>query len=147
VPDDAVAEFAQRFRLPELTVHEGVHWVMSVRPAQPVLGALVLSTRHRALDFSSVPADAGPEMLHLMGVAERTARERFGAVRVNALCLMMRDPLVHFHLLPRYGESAELAGRTRTDPGWPGPPALGEDQAGAGDLDELVRLYRGLDWS
>lgn len=146
MPEDAVAEFRERFRLAELTVHEGVHWTMSVRPAQPVLGALVLSTRHGALDFSSLPPDAGPEMLHLIGVAERAAREQLGAVRVNALCLMMRDPLFHFHLLPRYGEAAQLGGRTWTDPGWPGPPALGEDQAAEGDLDELVRWYRALDW-
>ena len=71
----------------------------------------------------------------------------FGAVRLNALCLMMQDPLFHFHLLPRYGAPMEFAGRTWTDSGWPGPPTLADNQAGDAELDALVGAYRAVDWT
>jgi diadenosine tetraphosphate (Ap4A) HIT family hydrolase len=44
--------------------------------------------------------------------------------RINYLMLMMVDPDVHFHVLPRYSQQRELAGQLFPDTGWPGPPAL-----------------------
>jgi diadenosine tetraphosphate (Ap4A) HIT family hydrolase len=147
-PDDVRARFDEKFRLGELTVHTSDDWTLSVRPVQPVLGALVLSTRHAALDFSQVPATAAGEMLGLLARAEVAARELFAAVRLNVLCLMMQDPLFHFHLLPRYGAAVEFAGGTWVDTGWPGPPNLADSQASqAGQLDELVRAYAARPWS
>jgi diadenosine tetraphosphate (Ap4A) HIT family hydrolase len=144
---DAQAQFRAKFRLDELTVHETADWTLSVRPGQPVLGALVISSRHPALDFSQVPAGAGAEMLTLMGRAETTAKEQWGAVRLNALCLMMQDPLFHFHLLPRYREPVVFAGRTWADSGWPGPPNLADNQAqGDRQLEELRDAYRAVTW-
>jgi diadenosine tetraphosphate (Ap4A) HIT family hydrolase len=147
-PDDVRAQFDEKFRLGELTVHATNDWVLSVRPVQPVLGALVLSTRHLALDFSQVSPTAGNEMLRLLAQAEVAARELFGAIRLNLLCLMMQDPLFHFHLLPRYGAAVDFAGSTWVDTGWPGPPSLADSQASqAGQLGELVRVYAARRWS
>ena len=44
--------------------------------------------------------------------------------RINYLMLMMVDPDVHFHVIPRYSTPRELAGQVFNDAGWPGPPAL-----------------------
>jgi len=128
-------------------VHATADWILSVRPAQPVVGALVLSTAHGALSFSEVPTTARAGLVELMGRAEEAARSLFGAVRMNALCLMMKDPLFHFHLLPRYGAPVDHGGRSWVDPGWPGPPDLAEDQAqGDDDLVALQKVYRSVDW-
>ena len=146
-PEDAASAFRAKFRVAELTVHETADWTLSVRPAQPVLGALVISTRHGALDFSQVPEASGAGLLRIIGQAETTARRELGAVRLNALCLMMQDPLFHLHLLPRYGDPVEFGGRAWIDRGWPGPPALGDTQAsGDGELFEILRTYRAHDW-
>jgi len=85
-------------------------------------------------------------MLELMARAETAARATFGAVRLNALCLMMQDPLFHFHLLPRYGEPIDFGGKSWTDSGWPGPPNLADSQAGGDDLVEIAKSYRSIDW-
>jgi diadenosine tetraphosphate (Ap4A) HIT family hydrolase len=146
--DDAAEQFREKFRLDELTVHESADWTVSVRPGQPVLGALVISTRHGATSFTDAQAaDRGAAMLTLMARAEAAAQDRFGAVRLNALCLMMQDPLFHFHLLPRYGAPTEFARRSWTDSGWPGPPTLADNQAGPAELDALVAAYRAVDWA
>jgi diadenosine tetraphosphate (Ap4A) HIT family hydrolase len=144
---DAEAAFREKFRLDDLTIHENDDWTLSVRPKQPVLGALVISTRHGALDFAQLPAASGATMLTLIGRAEAAARDGFGAVRMNALCLMMQDPLFHFHLLPRYAAPLDLRGRQWADAGWPGPPdltvSLTDDDA---DLREVARRYAADTW-
>jgi diadenosine tetraphosphate (Ap4A) HIT family hydrolase len=38
--------------------------------------------------------------------------------------LMMVDPDVHFHVLPRYSGARDFAGTRFADDGWPGPPKL-----------------------
>jgi diadenosine tetraphosphate (Ap4A) HIT family hydrolase len=38
--------------------------------------------------------------------------------------LMMVDPNVHFHVIPRYAGSRSLGGIAFADSGWPGPPDL-----------------------
>ena len=38
--------------------------------------------------------------------------------------LMMVDPHVHFHVIPRYQNAPEFASVTTTDSDWPGPPDL-----------------------
>jgi diadenosine tetraphosphate (Ap4A) HIT family hydrolase len=40
--------------------------------------------------------------------------------------LMMVDPDVHYHVIPRYEAARRLGTVEITDHGWPGPPALGE---------------------
>jgi len=39
--------------------------------------------------------------------------------------LMMVDPNVHFHVIPRYSEPRRWNGVEFPDAGWPGPPQLG----------------------
>ena len=71
------------------------------------------------------------------GLPERPWPERpdqsslFGFERINYLMLMMVDPDVHFHVLPRYGSARTFAGVTFEDAGWPGPPRLDVVNAGA----------------
>ncbi len=49
-----------------------------------------------------------------------------GYQRINWLMLMMVDPDVHFHVIPRYAGSREHGGASFPDAGWPNPPALAE---------------------
>lgn len=117
--------FRETFRLDELTVVDGAHWVVSVRPGQLTLGSLVVSSRAGLVDFAALDADAGAALAAAFGDVERAARELFGAVRVNFVALMMKDPVVHFHALPRYDRDVERYGRVWQDADWPGPPTFG----------------------
>jgi diadenosine tetraphosphate (Ap4A) HIT family hydrolase len=63
--------------------------------------------------------------------------------KINYLMLMMVDPDVHFHVLPRYEGVRTHEGVDFADAGWPGPPALGEavdlGPDGAARLAETLR--------
>ena len=59
--------------------------------------------------------------------------------------LMMVDPHVHFHVLPRYASSRLLAGVTHVDRGWPGAPDLSHsvtlDASGVAELVGLLKRH------
>ena len=59
---------------------------------------------------------------------EHALKAVFDYEKINYLMLMMVDPNVHFHVIPRYSEPRSACGLTVPDPGWPALPQLGEAQ-------------------
>ncbi|TZG25186.1 HIT family protein [Sphingomonas montanisoli] len=114
------------FGHPATLVHEYAHWVVLLRPAQPTLGALVLAAKGDATAFGDLPAEAHAELKVVTADIEAALTVAVGYAKINYLMLMMVDPHVHFHVLPRYEGSREHAGVSVTDAGWPKVPALGE---------------------
>jgi diadenosine tetraphosphate (Ap4A) HIT family hydrolase len=53
--------------------------------------------------------------------------------------LMMVDPHVHFHVLPRYERERHFAGTAYPDRGWPGLPDLAASQPSSATLVEALR--------
>lgn len=121
---EALAAFEKKFRQKELHVAEIGSWVLSVRPAQLTLGAMVLASRSGALAMSDLKPEEIQDMGRGFGMAERLAGKAFGAQRINYLCLMMQDPIVHFHVLPRYAYPLVRYGVDWVDADWPGPPVM-----------------------
>ncbi|MGJ7581210.1 HIT family protein [Variovorax sp. RHLX14] len=110
-------------------------WTLLLRPKQPTLGAMVLVCREPVQAFGDVSAKAFAELRELIAGIETALRGFVAYERINYLMLMMVDPDVHFHVIPRYEGSRPFHGVGFADAGWPGPPAL--DAAVA--LDESTR--------
>lgn len=132
-------ETIRKFGWPETLVREYEHWVVLLRPAQPTVGALILSAKSAALAFGNLPSEAHAELAPITRALESVLREMVAYQRINYLMLMMVDPHVHFHVLPRYEGERTLAGLTVADTGWPGPPVLSPAfSLGDGQRRELV---------
>jgi diadenosine tetraphosphate (Ap4A) HIT family hydrolase len=117
-------ETLRKFGYPGTLVREYSHWCILLRPAQVTLGALVLGAKSEARSFASLDVAAFTELAKLTRDVE-TAFQRFpGAEKINYLMLMMVDPNVHFHVLPRYSAARSFEGIDFADRGWPGPPDL-----------------------
>ncbi len=99
-------------------------WTVLLRPKQPTLGSLVLICREPVQSFAQVSAQGYAELRDLVRRIEATLRDVVAYERINYLMLMMVDPDVHFHVIPRYDGSRRLGGVEFRDAGWPGPPAL-----------------------
>jgi diadenosine tetraphosphate (Ap4A) HIT family hydrolase len=100
------------------------HWVVLLRPAQVTLGSLILGARGDWLAFSQIPPQAFAELAHVTHCLE-TALGKFSAYdKINYLMLMMVDPHVHFHVIPRYAEARRFEDIEFVDTGWPGQPSL-----------------------
>ncbi len=118
-------ETIRKFGYPETLLHEFEHWLVLVRPQQATLGSLVLAAKSEATAFANLEAAAFSELGPVIAAIERALSSAFGAEKMNYLMLMMADPHVHFHVIPRYAETKELAGQSIDDAGWPGLPDLG----------------------
>ncbi len=119
----------EKFGFPATLIREYEHWVVLLRPAQATLGALILACKDEASRFSDITPAAFTEMGQVVRDLERGLSSLFAYQKLNYLMLMMVDPDVHFHVLPRYGSDQSYAGATFTDPGWPGPPDVGHDNS------------------
>lgn len=123
--DPVLREFRDTFRLDDLTIHVDGRWVLSVRPGQITLGSMVVSAASGATRFGALDADDGAGLAAVLASAERLALGVYGAVRLNVVALMMKDPVVHFHVLPRYDVEVARYGQGWRDQDWPGPPTFG----------------------
>ena len=142
-PSDVTA-FAAKFRLDTLTLRTSPHWRLSLRPGQVTLGSMVISaagpTSGAATAFGELGEEAGGELVRMMGEAETIGRA-LGAARMNFLALMLQDPIVHLHVLPRYAAPVTFSGREWVDADWPRPTTLTPQELSE---DELLALHADL---
>jgi len=117
-----------RFGYPETLIWEYEHWVVLLREPQATLGSLVLCAKSEATEFSALPMEAHVEMGTVVREIEQALKAAFSYEKINYLMLMMVDPNVHFHVIPRYSEPQSACGLTIHDPGWPVLPQLGVAQ-------------------
>jgi len=122
---------AVKFGFPSTVVAETDHWLVLIRPKQPTFGSLVLVCKEDARAFSELSPAAFADLAGAVRGIERLLRKIVSYAKINYLMLMMVDPDVHFHVIPRYEGMREHGGQVFADSGWPGPPAL----AAGVDLD------------
>ena len=130
-----------KFGWPASLIAEFAHWVVLLRPAQPTLGSLVLAAKSDATAFGDLPAEAHAELKTVTGAIEAALRAAVGYQKINYLMLMMVDPHVHFHVLPRYEGEHSGGGLTVRDAGWPGQPDLGAAVASDAGVRDWVASY------
>ena len=135
-------ETMRKFGYPATLVAEFEHWAVLLRPAQPTLGSLVLAAKSDVTALSDLSAEAHAEMKLASTAIERALRDFTGYAKINYLMLMMVDPHVHFHVIPRYEGSRTAAGLTIADAGWPGQPDLGSAIKLDSDMDSLRDMVK-----
>ncbi|AXB77893.1 HIT family protein [Novosphingobium sp. P6W] len=134
----------EKFGWPATLVAQFDHWVVLARPSQPTLGSLVLAAKSDATAFGDLPAEAHAELKIATAAIEAALGEAVGYAKINYLMLMMADPQVHFHVIPRYEGAREWKGREFVDCGWPKVPDLGHAVTLEGEaLDALTAWLKG----
>lgn len=140
---DPLEEFRERFRLAELSLKEYRYWIVSLRPQQPTVAALVLSLRRSCSSLGGMEASETEELATVLAEIEAVLAATYAPSRINYLALMMVDAQVHFHVLPRYEEERSVRGRAFSDAAWPGPPDVTATLPFETiDLDELAATLR-----
>jgi diadenosine tetraphosphate (Ap4A) HIT family hydrolase len=132
----------KKFGDPGTRIAQTSHWTVLLRPKQPTLGSLVLIAREPVRAFSDLSPEAFADLRSTIRRVESCLREVIAYERINYLMLMMVDPDVHFHVIPRYQGTRMHAGREYPDAGWPGPPAL--DAAVTPEPEASAALIRQL---
>ena len=107
------------FGYPDTVLREFDHWVVMLRPEQITVGTLVLVAKSEAASLGALTREEWAEFANVSSYAENLLRSVFGAEKFNYLALMMKDPNVHFHLVPRYSGTVAIGGEHFTDSDWP----------------------------
>jgi glycerol-3-phosphate cytidylyltransferase len=128
-------ETLKKFGYPESLIATHGRWHVLLRPDQVTLGSLVLICNEPVGSLGEISAQASAELREVAGGIERVLGACLGQDKLNYLALMMVDPEVHFHVLPRYSSPMEFGGKTWADPSWPGPA----DITSRLELDQTVR--------
>jgi diadenosine tetraphosphate (Ap4A) HIT family hydrolase len=115
----------RKFGAPDSGIRNYQHWSVMLRPAQVTLGALVLVAFEPVSAFSELSQDSFSELKLVTEELENSLQNTFSYDKLNYLMLMMVDPDVHFHVIPRYAGTKQFADHEFIDAGWPGPPDLG----------------------
>ncbi len=122
-----ISATASKFGYPESCIAETPSWLVLLRPQQVTFGSLVLVCREPVTAFGDVSAQALAALQPVLKNIEQLLANVVNYQKINYLMLMMVDPDVHFHVIPRYEGAREYDGLSIVDAGWPGPPRL--DQA------------------
>lgn len=137
---------AAKFGFPATSVATYQHWLVLARPQQPTLGSMVLVCSDPARSFSQISPAAFAELGQVTHDLETALRAAFQPDKLNYLMLMMVDPDVHFHVLPRYEQPRRFGGRDFVDDFWPKPvdltqPALNDSRVVAEIARALQRVW------
>ncbi len=116
----------QKFGAPDSCIWNYEYWSVMLRPAQITLGSVVLAAFEPVNSFSELSSDSFKELKLVTNDLEKCLKSTFSCDKLNYLMLMMVDPDVHFHVIPRYSEAKYFADREFIDASWPGPPDLGQ---------------------
>lgn len=127
-----------KFGYPRRLIFESPHWALLLRPVQVTLGSLVLISTSEATAVSHLSREAFEDLQTVSKALETALGGAFGYDKLNYLALMMVDPQVHFHILPRYSRRVSFAGMNFEDPAWPGPPDLSLTQEIDGAMADKV---------
>ncbi len=115
-----------RFGYPDSLIREYEYWTVLLRENQVTLGSLVLCSKSDATEFSALSSNEFIEMGLVISDIERVLKVAFKYEKINYLMLMMVDPNVHFHVIPRYAEERSACDLVISDSGWPAAPNLGD---------------------
>lgn len=135
---------ARKFGHPDTLLAELDHWVVLLRPAQVTLGSLILLCKDEAKRFGEISEAAARELQQATARIEAALQAAYAYDKLNYLMLMMVDPDVHFHVIPRYESERSFEGVTFVDTAWPGPPDVTRKvELSDAAFDALLRELRG----
>ncbi len=117
-------ETMTNFGYPELNLFEYEHWIVQLRKNQVTIGSLVAIAKSGATNLGALTSEEWAEFSQVCADLEQLLMSVFNAEKFNYLALMMVDPNVHFHIIPRYSVPVEFNSQKYEDPCWPGPTDL-----------------------
>jgi diadenosine tetraphosphate (Ap4A) HIT family hydrolase len=131
-----INETLRKFGYPQNLIRDYEYWCVLLRANQVTLGSLILGAKGNATAFSQLSPQAFSEFGIIIKHLETSLRNFRPWDKINYLMLMMVDPNVHFHVIPRYGQKQNFGGLTFPDKGWPAAPDLASPTA----VEEPMRV-------
>lgn len=101
-------------------IKEFDNWVVLFRGRQVTIGSMIIMAKDVSKQsLGDISPEAWGEFGQVSSEVEGWIKTTFGAERFNYLALMMKDPEVHFHVIPRYSKPVDFNGKRYEDTDWP----------------------------
>ena len=136
----------KKFGAPATLIRDYDHWAVLLRTGQVTIGSLVLICKEPAAAFSLISGAAFAELQLISGHIEEVLSRTFTYDKINYLMLMMVDPDLHFHVIPRYEAVRTFSGQAFMDHGWPGPPDLTHINVTGEERNNQILTALKADW-
>ena len=130
----------EKFGYPDSLIKEYSHWYWLLRPQQVTLGSSIVIIKEYTPSMIQLKKENHNELLDIFKNIEVTLTQAFDYDKINYLMLMMEDPTLHYHVIPRYKNERVVVEKIYKDPGYPGIPDLKYDNNC--DEDELFRIKK-----
>lgn len=114
----------KKFGYPNAVIKEYAKWMVLLRKNQVTLGSLIIVCKEESVALSSISPEAWNELPFVISDVEIILKAEFQYDKINYLMLMMVDPHVHWHVIPRYSKQKVFNKFVFTDSNWPHPPNL-----------------------
>tara|TARA_B100001564_G_scaffold202994_1_gene170755 strand:+ start:3545 stop:3970 length:426 start_codon:yes stop_codon:yes gene_type:complete len=125
-----------KFGYSENLIKEYDYWVVLYRPQQVTIGSLVLICKENKFNLGDLSNSSFAEFKRVIQDIEIFLQKKLGANKINYIALMMVDPHVHFHIIPRYSSKITINKKNYYDIYWPKPPNILDKI----DIDESEKL-------
>jgi len=111
----------KKFGYPRTLIKEYKHWLLLVREQQLTLGSMILICKEEKHNFHEISTEATSELSIVTKDIELSTQKAFNYDKINYNMLMMVDPEVHFHVIPRYSKDTNFNSMDFVDADWPKP--------------------------
>jgi len=137
----------EKFGYPENLIKSYQYWNLLLRPGQVTLGSMILICKEPVHKYSLISQEAMSEQKQIITEIERVLTHRFDYSKINYQMLMMVDPDVHFHVIPRYESVVDFCELSYADKYWPKPVDMSYAlEIDAVHTEELLRTLK-IDFS
>lgn len=117
-----------KFGHPDTVIKEYEHWIVLFRLSQVTVGSMIIAAKSSATSLGELSPEVWAEFSTVSEEVESWLRQAFDARKFNYLALMMKDPNVHFHVVPRYDTPVFVNGHEFADQDWPVKTELSETE-------------------
>ena len=138
-----MTQILNTFNFDNLLIKDYSNWYLLLRNDQVTLGSMVLIEKSFHKKLSDISDESFKEFGEIVKEVELSLKNLFQYEKINYLILMMKDPEVHYHIIPRYSQKKNFNYIDFNDDGWPGVPNLvyinSIDEASKLKLKKLIK--------
>jgi diadenosine tetraphosphate (Ap4A) HIT family hydrolase len=114
----------KKFNYPSSLIREYKNWYLLLRPEQVTFGSMVLVEKKSKKNLYKISKQSFIELKIISKNIESFFLKKLKFNKINYLILMMVDPHVHIHIIPRHKRKILFSKKTFIDYGYPKPPNL-----------------------
>lgn len=119
-----IDSFKIKFEVNRFLIKEYKYWFWCLRKEQSTLGSCILFPKNEYLSLSELTENDLLELKAIISEIENRLFRLFKYSKINYLTLMMVDPIVHTHIIPRYEKPVKYKGEYYRDNKFPNIPDL-----------------------